>query len=63
MISKLADAGIGLDTLQTAFREGDERRITFLLSESVNNKPRVTKNKKCQEGIILAVKAITPNVV
>lgn len=51
MKGKIAKAGINKAILQEAFKTGGLAGLTILLGENVNNKPRVTVNKKIIKSI------------
>ncbi|XP_033218470.1 maternal protein exuperantia-1 [Belonocnema kinseyi] len=51
MKGKIAKAGINKAILQEAFKTGGLAGLTILLGENVNNKPRVTTNKKIIKSI------------
>ncbi|XP_072754393.1 DNA polymerase III PolC-type-like isoform X1 [Anoplolepis gracilipes] len=55
MIDKMAEAGITLDLLQRAYKEGN-KGIELLLSEDIGGRPRITKNKKILRNVFSEVK-------
>lgn len=60
MITKLADENITLEILQKAYKDNEEHGVENLLVETVNGKPRVTKNKRVVSNIIEAVRKTLP---
>lgn len=56
MKNKIAKAGISMNILQNACSTGGIAGLSILLGESIDNKPRVTNNKKI-------IKAIFNNIV
>ncbi|XP_034246124.1 uncharacterized protein LOC117648066 [Thrips palmi] len=61
MITKIAKARITLEKLKSTFEIGGEAALAFLLSQDVNGKPAVTKQKKKLEEIAGAVQAAIMN--
>lgn len=51
IINKMSKAGITQDIMRQAFEKNGKEGLRILLTENVNNKPRVTKNKKILESI------------
>lgn len=56
MIDKIAAAGIDLSILQQTYSAAGVKGIELLLGQDVRGRPRVTKNKKVIQGILMAVK-------
>jgi len=61
MIDEMAQEGITLTVLQNELTsKGEEGLASLLAHDPLNNKVRVTKNKKCVAAILAAVKATLP---
>ncbi|XP_066593220.1 uncharacterized protein [Prorops nasuta] len=56
MITKMAEQAIRFENLTEAFLASDEKGIQILLGESINGRPRVTKNPKVIEKIVAFLK-------
>lgn len=52
MAEKMADSGISLDHLQHSFKMGGTDGLISILSDRVNGKARVTKNKRIISQLI-----------
>lgn len=56
MKTKMAKAGISIEHLKKSFSEGGEEAIKILLASDISGCPRVTKNKKVIENIVIQIK-------
>lgn len=58
MLTKMAKAGVTIDSLKKSYSDGGEDAVTMLLGEDVNGRPRVTKNKKILLNLITEIKKL-----
>lgn len=58
---KMAKAGLSLKILQEMYTAGGANAVTHFLSESINQRPRVTKTKRILESIVAQLEKSSHN--